>query len=77
VGYGDIYACSAASRWAVIAELTNTITIGLITLPALTNLFVEVANAALVRQKAEGTQSGGDGPLLAAVIPRMLIICLA
>ncbi|WP_271603633.1 ion channel [Bradyrhizobium sp. CCBAU 45384] len=43
VGYGDIYACTSGSRWAVVVELSNVVMIGFIGLPALVNLVIDLA----------------------------------
>jgi hypothetical protein len=57
VGYGDIYACSSLSRGAVIAELTTTITIGIITLSALTGVLIEFGRTALGQTKTDATDT--------------------
>ena len=55
VGYGDIYACTAFSRWAVTAELSTTITIGILTLSALVSLMIELGRTALTPKGSPAT----------------------
>jgi len=57
VGYGDIYACTAFSRWAVMAELSTTVTIGILTLSALVSVMIELGRAALAKATAPSVTS--------------------
>ncbi|GLR90648.1 ion channel [Bradyrhizobium iriomotense] len=76
VGYGDIYACTSRSRWALVAELSNVVTIGFIGLPALVNLVIELAQRKF--ESSKSTNSGRDLPFATGtLVIGMAIIALA
>lgn len=76
VGYGDIYACTSGSRWAVIAELSNVVTIGFIGLPALVNLVTDLVQRKFASVKT--TNGGTDSPAVTGtMVVGMTIIVFA
>lgn len=76
VGYGDIYACTSGSRWALVAELSNVVTIGFIGLPALVNLVIDLAQRKC--ESIKSTNGGTDMPFVTgAIVIGMAVIAFA
>lgn len=76
VGYGDIYACTSGSRWVLVAELSNVVTIGFIGLPALVNLVIDLAQRKF--ENIKSTNGVTDMPFVTGtLVVGMAIIAFA